>query len=152
MAGAWGIFLPNHRDESRFRYLGEQQIERRKTFVVAFAQTPGSVHIPGQILAAGGTVPMLLQGVAWIDEETMQILQIRTDLPAPQPEIRTSELEAKIRFGPVRIPKIDTPLWLPQEVDAHCRYYGTDTREQHAYSKYHLFHTTVRMMVVNPAS
>ncbi|HEX3940049.1 MAG TPA: VWA domain-containing protein [Acidobacteriaceae bacterium] len=152
MAGAWGIFLPNHRDESRFRYLGGQQIHGRKTLVVAFAQTPGSVHIPGQILAAGGTVPMLLQGVAWIDEATMQILQIRTDLLAPQPEVRISELEAKIRFGPVRIPKIDTPLWLPQEVDAHCEAHGNDIHEQHDYSKYHLFHTTVRMTVVNPAS
>ncbi len=148
--GSWDIFLPGRRDESRFRYLGEQQIDGRKAFVAAFAQVPGGVRVPGTITTAGRDVPMLLQGIVWIDEENDQILQLRTDLLAPRPEIRLLTQTALIHFGAVRIPQVDMTLWLPHHVDAHSEVHGEDIHEQHTFSKYHMFHATARM-VANPA-
>jgi VWFA-related protein len=148
--GSWNIFLPGRRDESRFRYLGEQQIDGRKAFVAAFAQIPGAVRIPGNIFTPGKDVPMLLQGIVWIDEENDQILQLRTDLLAPRPEIRLLTQTALIHFGPVRIPQFDMMLWLPHHVDAHSEVHGEDIHEQHTFSKVHMFHATARI-VANPA-
>lgn len=144
------VFLPGRRDESRFRYLGEQQIHGRKTFVVAFAQIPGAVRVPGVIRASGGIVPMLLQGIAWVDQENFQIVQLRTDLLAPLPQIPMLTQTAEIRFGPVLIPTLDLTLWLPQVVNVDCEAYGSVYQEEHAYSKYRLYHATIRLFV-NPS-
>jgi len=143
---SWDIFLPGRRDESRFRYLGEQQIDGRKAFVAAFAQIPGAVRVPGTITTAGRDVPMLLQGIVWIDEESDQILQLRTDLLAPRPEIRLLTQTALIHFGPVRISQFDMTMWLPHQVDAHSEAHGEDIHEQHTFSKVHMFHATARIV------
>ena len=84
---SWNIFLPGRGDESRFRYLGEQEIHGSKAFVVTFTHIPGSVRIPGNIVEAGKDVPMLLQGIVWIDAENNQILDFCTDLLAPWPRL-----------------------------------------------------------------
>jgi hypothetical protein len=50
--------------ESRFRQLGQQKTDGHNTFVIGFAQIPGSIELPGKILTGKGSVPVLLQGIA----------------------------------------------------------------------------------------
>jgi hypothetical protein len=64
---SWIVFSSPNQLESRFRYLGQQQTDGHNTFVVGFAQIPGSVASPGIILGDRESVPMLFQGIAWID-------------------------------------------------------------------------------------
>jgi hypothetical protein len=40
---AWVLFYPANQVESRFRYLGKQQFDGHSTFVIGFAQLPGSM-------------------------------------------------------------------------------------------------------------
>ena len=136
----WVAFSPESRDLSQFRYLGEQQIGGYKTFVVAFAQTPGAESHPGRIsLPQGGTIPVLCQGVAWIDESDFSILRLRTDLLAPQPQVSLNQLTAIIQFGPVRIANLETQLWLPRELKLDIEANGHAFQELHQYSQYRLY-------------
>jgi len=76
---AWVIFSSPNQVESRFRLLGQQKINGHNSFVIGFAQIPGSVEYPGKILTVRGSVPMLLQGIAWIDQSDFRIVRLRTE-------------------------------------------------------------------------
>ncbi|MGB7437084.1 MAG: hypothetical protein WBW49_16840, partial [Candidatus Acidiferrum sp.] len=74
--------------DSRFLYLGEETVDGRDTYVVAFVQLPGqannTVAMKGQ---NGATVDMLTQGIAWVDESDFHITQMRTDLLSRHREV-----------------------------------------------------------------
>ena len=140
---AWLVFSSENRVESRFRYLGQQQTDGHSTFVIGFAQIPGSVESPGQVWASEGPIPLLLQGIAWIDQSDFRIVRLRTDLLAPQPAIQLQEQTVKILFGSVHIALFDSALWLPQRADFEMESKGQLSYEEHKYSKYRLYKPTV---------
>lgn len=63
----WLLFSSVDQPEFRFRYLGQQKIERHETFAVAFAQIPEKVRSPARFVSNGKEVPFFLQGLVWID-------------------------------------------------------------------------------------
>jgi hypothetical protein len=144
---AWIVFSSLNQAESRFRYLGEQTTDRHPTFVVGFAQIPGLVEAPGQILTGRESVPMLLQGIAWIDQSDFRIVRLRTDLLAPQPEIRVEKQTANILFGPVHIVELATELWLPKAVNLEMETRGQSFHEEHKYSRYRLYRSKSRIIL-----
>ena len=147
----WVVFSPANDHKSRFRYLGEQRIGKRSTFVVAFAQTPGAQSHPGEIsVPQGGTIPTLYQGVAWIDESDFRILRLRTDLLAPQPQVGLKQLTATIQFGSVRIAKLEAQLWLPLEVKLDVDANGQILQELHRYSQYRLYKANTKIVTGAP--
>lgn len=136
---SWIIFSSLNQVESRFRYLGQQQTDGHNTSVIGFAQNPAVVESPGLIVREKESVPMVLQGIAWIDQSDFSIVRLRTDLLAPQPEIGFQRQTVSILFGPVRIPTLDLALWLPQAVSAEVDADGQLLQEEHKYSKYRLY-------------
>jgi hypothetical protein len=144
---AWIVFSSANQVESRFRYLGQQQTDGHSTYVIGFAQIPGAVVSPGIFLSDTGSVPMLLQGIAWIDQSDFRIVRLRTDLLAPQPEILVQRETANILFGPVQIPTLDLKLWLPQAVHVEMEARGQIVQEQHKYSKYRLYKAKSKMVL-----
>ena len=147
----WVAFSPSNRDKSKFRYLGQQKIGGHTTFVVAFAQTPGAESHPAKIsLPHGGTIPMLCQGVAWIDESDFRILRLRTDLLSPQPQVGLRQLTAMIQFDSVRIAKFEAHLWLPREVKLNLDANGQVIQELHQYSQYRLYKAEAKIVTGVP--
>ena len=57
---AWVVFSSPNQVESRFRYLGQQQMGGHSTCVIGFAQIPGSTESPSRIQAGSESIPMLL--------------------------------------------------------------------------------------------
>jgi hypothetical protein len=146
----WIAFSPENKSESQFRYLGEQKIDGQNTFVIAFAQVPGMVRVPGMIAAVGKTIPLLYQGVAWIDQSDFMVRQLRTDILVPQPQIGLTMLTSKVYFGPVRIPELNWTLLLPRTVDVDWAVGRQVVQERHQYANYHLYHATSRLILPKP--
>jgi hypothetical protein len=144
---AWVVFSSPNQVESRFRYLGQQQMGGHSTCVIGFAQIPGSTESPSRIQAGSESIPMLLQGIAWVDQSDFRIVRLRTDLLAPQPEIQVQKQTANILFGPVRIARLDSELWLPQAVNLEMEAKGQFFQEQHKYSKYRLYQAKSRIVL-----
>ncbi len=144
---AWVVFSSANQAESRFRYLGQQRVNGHATYVLGFAQTPGSVESPGQIVVNSESIPMLLQGVAWIDQSDFRIIHLRTDLLAPLPSILVEKQTANISFGPVHIADLPSELWLPKAVNLQMEVRGQVVREEHNYSKYRLFQAKSRIVL-----
>jgi hypothetical protein len=143
----WVIFSSSNQVESHFRYLGQQQMNGHNTFVIGFAQIPGLVESPGEIVSIGGSIPMLLQGIAWIDKSDFRIVRLRTDLLAPRPEVGLQKQTAKIEFGPVQIIATTTmDLWLPYAVEIEMESPDRLVFEQHKYSGYRLYQVKSKML------
>jgi hypothetical protein len=144
---AWIVFSSANRPESRFRYLGQQRVNGRATYVLGFAQTPGSVESPGVIVVNNESIPMLLQGIAWVDQSDYRIVHLRTDLLAPLPLIGLEQLTAIILFGPVHIRNFADGLWLPKTVNLQMEVRSQFVREEHNYWKYRLYAARSRVIV-----
>jgi hypothetical protein len=144
-APLWLIFAAGNRSESNFHYIGTQKVEGHATYVITFAQRPGQVRKPSLLATATDTIPLLYQGIAWIDAQDFQILRLRTDLLAPLPELNLKRVTSTIEYTQVHIPELGEPLWLPQEVEVLWETNGEENGELHRYSKYQLFRATIKL-------
>ena len=145
-ANQWLLFSAANQPEFRFRYLGQQTKDGKKTFVVAFAQSPEKVTTPANFQSDGKTVPFFLQGILWIDQTTFDIVLLRTDLLAPIPGLHLFGLTTELHFAAVPIHDFDTVFWLPREVDISSDEGMGPVEENHRYSDYRLFHSTSKII------
>ncbi len=148
-ANAWVLFHPANLVESRFRYLGRQNMDGHATVVLGFAQIPDRVKFPGQVKFEGTPIPVLCQGIAWIDESDFRIVRLRTDLLAPRPDIYLRALTREVVFSEVRIPGNEAvePLWLPQKVTVRWDFKGQVVRQIHQYSGFHLYRAKSKIVM-----
>ena len=140
-------FSSDLQGQERFRYLGEQRVGVRTAYVVTFAQVPGvaTVAIPMR-KPNGEKSNWLVQGIAWIDKLTFEILQMRTDLLArhdflPTCDQSQDQLQTFIQFAPVQPKGVSDVMWLPTEADVHetlgdCKNPVQIARNVHHFSEY----------------
>jgi hypothetical protein len=145
-ATMWLFFLPNNLHESRFRFLGEQSIGGHKTYVMAFAQIPKNVGLGAVIESTSGQCSTPLQGVAWIDRSTFQIVRMQSDLLAPLPDIQLYQLRSVLTYGSVKIAGLELLLWLPSDVETTWQTVYRTADESHLYSHYRLFQSKARIL------
>lgn len=142
--------------ESAFRYLGLQKIGGRLAYVVAFAQNPDKATLTVAFRERDGSgTAMFVQGIAWIDRETFQILRLRTDLLAPLYTIGLDRLTTEMNLSEVRLQDMATPPWLPRDVSVRIfmnqySYENADYYEQiyenaHHYANYQRFRVGVKI-------
>jgi hypothetical protein len=144
-------FLP----ESTFRYLGDEKIDKRDMYVVAFAQKPDKSSLLVNMAGPKGEINMLMQGIAWIDKSNFQITRLMTDLLAPHPEVGLERETTEVTFSKVELPDVGTPLWLPERVKVFLEIsevtpgssvaYGVSFQNEHHYTDYHRYHVSVTM-------
>ena len=142
----WLLFSAANQPEFDFRYLGEQEIDGRKTFVVAFAQAPERVKMPAVFQSEGQQAKYFYQGVLWVDEETFNIILLRTDMLAPVAEMRLSALTTELHFRSAEIHSDGTSFWLPSQVRMVIEQGKSEIVETHEYSDYHLFRSTATIV------
>lgn len=139
-------FLPGLQWDSTFRYLGNQTVDGKDTYVVAFAQRPGRSTVTTNANGIWGTVILLVQGIAWVDKTTFQILRMRTDLLAPRSDIGLEQQTTLLRLDKVQLPDVPKPLWLPSQVQVTVKFKGQYFRNDHRYPEYKLFRVSARIL------
>jgi hypothetical protein len=144
------LFGPREQLLSEFRYLGQQTLRGRRTEVVAFAEHVEPAAIRSRFVLGNTSVPLLLQGVAWIQTGDCQILQMRTDLLAPQPGAALRRVSTVVHFAEIKFQGRPTALWLPQEVDATVDQGNYLFANRHRYSDYQLFKVEILQQVREP--
>jgi VWFA-related protein len=132
--------------QARFRYLGNEMLGSRETYVLAFAQRPGEVSFATVMAGMGGKdVEMPTQGILWLDKSNFQILRTRSDLLAPNSEIQLDQLTTDVTFGEVRLQDVSNPLWLPGDVDVYIDIGGQRYRNVHHYEDYRRYRVSVKI-------
>jgi len=151
------FFATAFQRESAFRYLGDEKLGGRDTYVVGFAAKPGKASLHVTMRGAGGTkMTMLEQGIAWVDKETFQIVRMRTDLLAPHPEIGMLQQTTEVSFEKVQLPDVGAPLWLPSVVKVYIKkklerdgvLFEGSYRNEHHYTDYRHYGVSVKMKTV----
>ncbi len=132
-------FAPSHQAKSRFRLLGLQSIGGKDLPVVAFAQQAAAGEVLATFDAGGEPIPILVQGVAWIDPVHDQIVRMRTDLLAPLDGHELDQLTTDITYDEVSFKDVAKRMWLPREVTVVIKYQNTTFHNEHRYSDYRLF-------------
>jgi poly(3-hydroxybutyrate) depolymerase len=147
---AWVLFHPGNLSESRFRLLGRQRMDGHATFVLGFAQTPEKVKFPAHVNFLDASIPVLFQGIAWIDESDFRIVRLRTDLLAPRPDIFLTTLTSDVRFFEVRILVQDAKvaLWMPQRASISWDFKGQEVHQLHTYSTFRMYRSKARILSV----
>jgi hypothetical protein len=144
------IFHPSYRSESTFHYLGQQKVDGRNTYVVAFAQIPGKAHLTGNFRRGQSTVVTYSQGLAWIDSASYQIIRLHTDLLAPLPEIKLDREAMNIEFNEVHFKALKDSFWLPHEVSVTLNWNGKELRNTHDYSDFKVFNVDASQKIGKP--
>jgi hypothetical protein len=132
-------FSPADQRDDRYRHFGIQTIRKRECRVVGFAQNPERARRVTRFHSQGETAGLLFQGLAWIDSETSQILQITTWLLAPRKDIGISSQTSTVDFYPVQPSGSERVLWLPRDVTDVLVFRGKQVRNTHHYSNFKLF-------------
>jgi hypothetical protein len=126
--------------EYDFKYLGSESMGGgRQTIVIAFAGHPVEDAIAGQFVLAGKPIPIILQGIAWLDGASFQVARMQTELLAPLEFAGLTRLSTSAVFAEVRFQNSATALWLPQVVDVTADFFGQRYHNRHSYSDYKLF-------------
>lgn len=131
--------------QSRFRYLGDERLGSRETYVLGFAQEPGATFTTTMSGTGGHEVDMLMQGILWVDKHRFQILRMRSDLLAPNAELGLDQLTTEVTFDQVRLQDVPSPLWLPSEVTVYMEINREKYRNLHHYTNYRRYRVDVRI-------
>ena len=132
-------FHPQNQTACRFRDFGRQNVAGQETKVVGFVEIPGKYPWPTELRHGTAVVSLCLQGLAWIDPTTYQIVRIETFLLAPPPEFDLERETTQVELSEIHLHQASTALWLPAEVVVdvwlHQRHFHSD----HKYSGFKLF-------------
>jgi len=147
------MFHPSYQAGASFRLLGRQDVAGHHCHVIAFAQKPEKPKMIEGFNTDQETVMVLLQGVAWIDQDTYKLIRLRSDLLTPQPIIRLERQTTEITYEPVQFKQLAMAMWLPSAVDVTVQWRGRTFRNSHTYSRFKLFNTEVKDKIrkVEPA-
>jgi len=139
-AGLCMFFHPRHQFGSQFRYLGKQRSSPNAD-LIAFAQKPESGDALGsyQTMAMPAPVPLLYQGLVWVNPDTYQILRMRTDLLTRRADVDLSRQTSEIWYSEVHFQSVPQSFWLPREVVVTSESSGWMFRNVHRYSDYRIF-------------
>ena len=147
---SWLMFDPANLRDLRFRYLGREKVGKYDTVVLAFAQIPERVIIAPRITINGYSCYYFMQGVAWIDPATSQLVRLQTDLQGRLMEFHEKKLRSEIDFSEVRIPSRNLTLWMPNRVEISWEMDNQAGAELHRYSDWKLFGSTSRILIPDP--
>jgi hypothetical protein len=143
-----------YQQDSTFRYLGDQTIAGKPSYVLAFAQQPGKATLSITMIGPGGVIEQLLsQGIVWVNRQNFHILRMRTDLLERQPEIGLDEQTTKVDFSEVQLADLPAPLWLPRDVTVYLKigrfglhHFEESFRNIHHYSDYQRYRVSTKML------
>ena len=135
-----------YQPESTFVYLGDGKVDQRNTYIVAFAQRPRHTTMAESVIGSWGSRSVLVQGIAWIDQESFQIVRLRTDLLGPPLLIGLTRQTTEVTFAETKLPDTKIALWLPSLVNVYAMFSGQAFRNEHRYTNYERYRVSVKVM------
>jgi len=133
------VLIPAYQAGCAFRLLGRQTIKGRATSVLVFAQQPGKAQALTTFNAEGKSLAILMQGIAWVDTNTCQIIRMHREILKSPPQSRLERLTTEINFAEVQFKGMPAKFWLPHEVTVTVHWKKRFFQNRHHYSDFRLF-------------
>jgi len=139
-------FHPDFQSDSCFRYLGRQVVAGQSAYVVSFSQRPEAARHTSLVVFTNKTATIFVQGIAWLDPVTFNVLRLRTDLQHPETTVGLLKETTEVEYSEVRFPQGGKKLWLPRQVSVSGQLGRYAFRNRHHYSDYRLFNVQSRIL------
>jgi tetratricopeptide (TPR) repeat protein len=91
-----------------------------------------------------------LEGRAWIDAATSNVIRIETDLLVPVPQIQLAAEHQLIEFAPVRFASRETELWLPKSAEIFWELRGRRYHRKNTFRDFLLFSVDEKQTIAEP--
>jgi len=139
-------FHPDFQSDSRFGYLGREVLAGQSAYVVSFAQRPEAARHTSLVVFTNKTAVIFVQGIAWLDPVTFNILRLRTDLQHPETTVGLLKETTEVEYSEVTFPQGSKKLWLPRQVSVSGQLGRYAFHNKHHYSDYRLFNVQSRIL------
>jgi hypothetical protein len=146
-------FHPWFHPLSEFRYLGKQTSDSR-AHVIAFAHKNEvqDLLIGFTDAKSGKSAQLPVQGIAWVDPGTYQILRLYTNLRSTGKLSSLTSQTTNIKFSLVRFDNSRDQMWMPSDIVVSTTIYDNTFRSHHRYSGYRLFTVNSDVKIEKPKS
>jgi tetratricopeptide (TPR) repeat protein len=144
------VFHKQYRHDFNFNCEGLGEFHGRATWIVYFEQRPDRPSRIRGYSVEGTLHPVALQGRAWIAADSFQVVQMRSDLVKPMPEIKLRDEDQVIEYRPVLFEKSNTEMWLPATAELYFDFRNHKYHRVHTFSSYLLFSVTASEKIGSP--
>ncbi len=151
--GAPGLVLAFHpllQDDFTWSCEGLSEWRDEPAWLVRFEQRPDRPNRLLEFESPMGAYPLPLKGLAWVSENSGQVIHMETDLAKPIPEIKLQREHFVIDYKSIAFPKTKVTLWLPESVDVYFQYRGHYLHHYHHFSNFKLFSTSATQKIGQP--
>ena len=149
-AGLVLIFHPNYVRDFRMTCDGLGDWQGQPAWQIRFEELPECPHRMSSIVM--GTTPynVRLRGIAWILEDSYQVVHLEFDLAETIPKIRLRLDHQIIDYLPVSFPQSDTEIWLPSSAELYLDFRGHRFYRRLTYINFKLFSVKIQQQFGNP--
>lgn len=131
---------------------GQGELHGRAAWIVNFKQKD---HHPSRLRIYridSMVYPVSLEGRAWIDTDTFQVMRLETDMIHPMPEIQLLRDYIRVDYKPVQFQGEKVVLWLPSAADMYFDFRRERYHRHENLSRYRLFSVGATQQISQPAS
>ncbi len=133
------IFHPVLAGDFDFKCEGLGQWGGRPVWQVHFSQREDRrVRIRSYVIN-GNPYAVYLEGRAWIDPKSYEVIRLESELAKPVPNIQLTRERLAISYAPVRFPSQKQELWLPREAEMYVEQRGRRYYRRHTFTDFKLF-------------
>lgn len=151
------VFHPYYRDSFQFAAGAEEMVQGRPAIPIHFSHIQGR-RSPAALALRGREYPLELEGTAWLDRQTGDVLKIEAGLQHDMSDVGLRSLKIHVEYKPTSLGKNMEPLTLPTMAVVEVTTPRQHWRNTHVFDGYKSFSTdaepdpNVKIIAENPAT
>lgn len=136
------VFHPYYRDGFEFTVQPDEVVDGRPAIPIHFAHIPGR-RTPAALALRGRTYPLDLQGTAWLDRVSGNVIKVEANLLQDMSDVGLRSLDLHVEYRPVDLRGIVAPLVVPAMAEVDVSTPKQHWRNTHRFDHYQTFSTDV---------
>ena len=144
------IFHPNYVKNFRMSCEGLGDWHGQPAWQVRFEELPDRLHRMSRLVMNEKNYNLRLRGIAWILENSYQVVHMEMDLAETIPKIRLRLDHQLVDYLPVSFPQSDTKIWLPSSAELYLDFRGYRFYRRLSYTNFKLFSVKVDQQISGP--
>jgi hypothetical protein len=144
------IFHPNYLKNFRMSCEGLGDWHGQPAWIVRFEELPDRLHRMSRLVMNEKNYNLRLRGMAWILENSYQVVHLELDLAETIPKIRLRLDHQLVDYLPVSVPQSDTKIWLPSSAELYLDFRGHRFYRRLSYTNFKLFSVKVDQQINGP--
>ena len=150
------VFHPYYRDSFEFSAGAEEMVDGRPAIPVHFSHIPGR-RTPAALALRGREFPLDLQGTAWLDRQSGEVVRIDANLEKDMSDVGLKSMQVHVEYKPATVGKAMSAVPLPAVAIVDVATPKQRWRNTHVFDAYKSFSTdaeqdpNVKIRAANPA-